>query len=313
MSQNPAKPYYYRISAFPKTRPTACSAARGWCGRSTTTIGGADTINGGSGSDIVDRRRRHRHHQRRRRRRQGCRRQRAFRLRADHRQRRADAAQIDHGPWPSTSAAATRCPATPAPTSCSAAAGGDHDLTATTPTASSGAGDVADIVVGDNGELHYLNGLRRQRRCRPIRLEDHRRRATSFAAMPVRHHPRRRRPATRSTAMRPCRGATARISSSATTAVWSFINGYVGADADPLTIDLIEADRPCGLRGDDTIYGNDGNDILIGGAGGDNVSGDAGLDIILGDQGTVRTRQRQDRLPCPGSGNAGRRFPDRRR
>lgn len=68
----------------------------------------------------------------------------------------------------------------------------------------------------------------------------------------------------------------------------NFNGGYVGADSNQTTVDIVQATDPAAFAGSDTIYGNGSNDILIGGAAGDNMSGDAHADILLGDQGLVR-------------------------
>ena len=58
-------------------------------------------------------------------------------------------------------------------------------------------------------------------------------------------------------------------------------SGYITRNATD-SIEIIET-RVSTEGGDDTIAGNDGSDILIGGAANDTINGNAGLDILVGD------------------------------
>ncbi|HEX2136568.1 MAG TPA: hypothetical protein VHG30_11795, partial [Microvirga sp.] len=154
-------------------------------------------------------------------------------------------------------------------------------------TGSAGAADGDDIVIGDNGQLRFLNGAL----ARFATTDDgeatggvdtiHGNAGADFilggaagdtiygdAAQAGLHD-----------------GADVVIGDNGEV---SYVGGYGGADALQATIDLIRATDPVGFGGSDTIFGNDEDDILIGGAAGDNISGDADRDLILGDQGTVR-------------------------
>ncbi len=59
-----------------------------------------------------------------------------------------------------------------------------------------------------------------------------------------------------------------------------------GGDGDPATLDIIETIRPT-LGGSDDIEGNDCDDIILGGAAGDDIWGHADDDIVLGDNGKI--------------------------
>jgi Ca2+-binding RTX toxin-like protein len=59
-----------------------------------------------------------------------------------------------------------------------------------------------------------------------------------------------------------------------------------GGDSDPQTLDLIETINSA-LGDSDTIYGDSGEDIILGGTAGDDIWGNTEDDLILGDSGKV--------------------------
>ncbi|UCE72957.1 MAG: DUF4347 domain-containing protein [Methanomassiliicoccales archaeon] len=59
-----------------------------------------------------------------------------------------------------------------------------------------------------------------------------------------------------------------------------------GGDGDPTTLDLINTTKP-NLGSDDTIGGDEDEDIILGGSGADTIEGNEADDIILGDNGKL--------------------------